>query len=66
MVKNRCHLNPVWKISLGGLGKFIAFICDPFKSTVLIFKGTLSHNVSHFPVGFKIHMKPSLFHVSVT
>lgn len=67
MVENGCHLNPVWKIFLlGGPGKFIASICDPFKNTVLIFKGTLSHNVSHFPVGFKRHMKPSFFHVPAT
>lgn len=63
MVENGCHLNPIWKIfSLGGPSKFIASIRDPFKSSVLVFKGTLSHNVSQF----KIHMKPSLFHVSVT
>lgn len=53
MVENGCHLNPIWKIfSLGGPGKFIASICDPFKSTVLVFKGTLSHNVSHFSSWF--------------
>lgn len=39
MVENKCHLNLIWKIfSLGGPSKFIASICDPFKSTVSFLK----------------------------
>lgn len=65
MVENRCHFNPVWKISLGGPGKFIAFICDP-KALYSFLKVPYLIMSLTFPVGFKIHMKPSLFHVSVT
>lgn len=53
LVEQGCHWNPLCRnFSLGVPGTSLAFICKPFKSTVLTFKGIPSHTACHFSSWF--------------